>query len=790
MKIGLKWKTRVMAALSAGVLAVTGTMTAGTGFTASAEDLGLDNYAKLLQYSLYFFDANMCGSGVGENSAFSWRDDCHTGDVVAGGFHDAGDAIKCGLTAGFTASTLGWTYYEYQDQFEKTGTTEHYKVIMDYFCDFFKESTTLSNGEVTSFVYEIGNDGSDHSTWCAPETMWDHGSSETYSTTNGASNVAAQYAAALAQNYMLFGDEEDLTYATALYNFAAKYRTMTYEESTYSDKDVQDDISWAAGWMYLATGEDAYLTENSKYTSSTNDWTNDYYYGNAWLGAAIINAEITGNWSNAVNYIDSKVNANQNQFYVMNSWGSARHNTLMQLCAMVCTKHSAESGKDYSEWCQKQMNYILGDNNANVCLVVGYNSLSATSPHHRAASNLTVSSDWHEWNSWDGNYASTGGHTLYGALVGGPTSSDFTTYNPSAQDATSNEVALDYQIGLVGAAAGLYAAYGTGKVVAEIGDEVTVYPSEVAAANGEIIVDPADKWVFVPDTIEVGLELAVSVESVFSNSFTWKSSDPEVLKIEKDGDKTAVITACKEGTVTITATGNAGHTLSHDIKVIGSTVTTETSVTTEETTTTEMTTTVITDTTAATEETTAVVGGQKWVSVPDTITALEEEIKIDYLSDLQLTSCESSDSEVLEIKMDEQGHVTVIAHKAGTAEIKLIFGDNIASLSHTIVVEDGAVTSSTEATAVTTETTASTETTTNTSGSSGEHILYGDVNLDGRVDITDAVLLNKKACGAVMLNDAAMKNADCNVDNEVNNEDAILLLKFLVHMVTSIGQAE
>lgn len=780
MKIGSKWKNRVMAALSAGVLAVTGTMSATTGFTATAEDLGLDNYAKLLQYSLYFFDANMCGSQVGETNAFSWRDDCHTGDAVEGGFHDAGDAIKCGLTAGFTASSLGWTYYEYQDQFEKTGTAEHYQVIMDYFCDFFKASTTLSNGEVTSFVYEMGNDGSDHSTWCAPETMWDRGTSETYSTTNGASNVAAQYAAALAQNYMISGNEEDLTYATALYNFAAKYRTMTYDESTYSDKDVQDDISWAAGWMYLATGEDAYLTENSKYTSSKNDWTNDYCYANAWLGAAIINAEITGNWSNAVNYIDSKVNANQNQFYVMNSWGSARHNTLMQLCAMVCTKHSAESGKDYSEWCKKQMNYILGDNNANVCLVVGYNSLSATSPHHRAASNLTVSSDWHEWNSWDGNYASTDGHTLYGALVGGPTSSDFTTYNHSAKDATSNEVALDYQVGLVGAAAGLYAAYGTGEVVAEIGDEVTVYPSEVAAAKGEIIVEPVDAWVKVPDTIAVGEGVEISVESAFSNSFIWRSSDPEILEITSDGGKTAVIVGRKEGTVTITAACSAGHILSHDITVTGGTVTTETSVTTEEETTTtteEITTSTTEDTTETTQE--VLVEPVDSISGPSSMNVGETaELQFNTVFE-HSAEWSSSDSNILEIISVDGNTAEILAKSEGSA---MIFA-GMASLM--ITVSGGTVT--TESTEQTTTTVTTTETTTETSGNHGDSVLYGDVNLDGRIDITDAVLLNKKVSGAVTLNDAAMKNADCNVDNEVNGDDAILLLKFLVHIVTSIG---
>ncbi len=80
---------------------------------------------------------------------------------------------------------------------------------------------------------------------------------------------------------------------------------------------------------------------------------------------------------------------------------------------------------------------------------------------------------------------------LYGALCGGPTSTDFSTFRKlDAKDATSNEVALDYQVGLVGAAAGLYNAYGTGNVVAEIGDEVTVYAEEIAAAKGEIPQPP------------------------------------------------------------------------------------------------------------------------------------------------------------------------------------------------------------------------------------------------------------------------------------------------------------
>lgn len=482
-----KLKNKLAVFATSAVMAVSSV--AGVVPSAMADsDLGLDNYAKLLQYSLYFYDANYCGIGAGEKSHIAWRDDCHTENIANGGFHDAGDGIICGLTEGFTASTLGWLYYEYKDEFQKTGTYAHLKDITNEFAQFFKNCTTLDgDGNVTNFIYEIGDDGIDHGKWRAPELMPQRGSNEYYSTTNGASNVAAQYAAALAQNYINFGNEEDLNYAKALYAFAAKYRTMTYEQSTYTDKSVEDDIAWAAGWLYLATNEQPYLDANSKDTSTTNDWVNDYYYGGVWLGAAIINAEITGNWDKPVNYIQSVVNSNQNKFYVMNSWGSARHNTLMQTCAMIATKHKEDSGADFSEWCKGQMDMILGKNNANVCLVVGYNDVSATSPHHRAASGLYVGDGWEEWNSWNGDYASVPtSHTLYGALCGGPTSEDFSTFRKlDAKDATSNEVALDYQVGLVGAAVGLYNAYGTGSVVDTIGDDVTVYPEEVAVANGQ-----------------------------------------------------------------------------------------------------------------------------------------------------------------------------------------------------------------------------------------------------------------------------------------------------------------
>lgn len=86
-------------------------------------------------------------------------------------------------------------------------------------------------------------------------------------------------------------------------------------------------------------------------------------------------------------------------------------------------------------------------------------------------------------------------------------------------------------------------------------------------------------------------------------------------------------------------------------------------------------------------------------------------------------------------------------------------------------------------------TTESTKATTQGTGAPAS-VLYGDVNCDGRVDITDSVLLNKAAAGAVKLSDAAAANADCDANGELGSNDAIVLLKFLVHLVTSLPSAE
>ena len=64
--------------------------------------------------------------------------------------------------------------------------------------------------------------------------------------------------------------------------------------------------------------------------------------------------------------------------------------------------------------------------------------------------------------------------------------------------------------------------------------------------------------------------------------------------------------------------------------------------------------------------------------------------------------------------------------------------------------------------------------------------ILGDVNLDGRVDITDAVLLSKAVSGSVEVNDVQKSAMDCDGDGEISSNDATTLMQFLVHAVDSL----
>ena len=485
-----------------------------------------EDYARLLQYSLYFYDANMCGDLAGDHSALAWRSNCHTEDEdyggVNGGFHDAGDHVMFGLPQGYSASMLGWSYYEFKDAYDNLEQTAHLKAITEHFCDFFEQCIRENNG-TTEILVQKGDGNVDHGYWGAPEKQNEDATNhrkdeeQMFWVNDTGADIAAEYAAALALAYINFYDEnaddaqkyrDYLTAAEKLYAYANSVKnnpvnTIIYGNQApngclndwninldntqqsaqypgfYKSEGCSDDIALAAAWLSIATNDDSYASacsdSNSSWALSWND---------VGLAAAIANAHRTGQWDHAKNYVKTYADKGSS-YYCQDAWGSARYNAIAQMATLAVAKNirqtDSDNAKYYSDWAKSQMAILLGNNNwgengKGVCLVTGFAENSSKYAHHRAASGWETHDEYKANSTYDSD-----SHALIGALVGGPSfkahdeeqmkqnghtnltnSSTHGNYADDLHDYCCNEVALDYQAGLVGAAAGLYYFYETG----------------------------------------------------------------------------------------------------------------------------------------------------------------------------------------------------------------------------------------------------------------------------------------------------------------------------------------
>ena len=63
---------------------------------------------------------------------------------------------------------------------------------------------------------------------------------------------------------------------------------------------------------------------------------------------------------------------------------------------------------------------------------------------------------------------------------------------------------------------------------------------------------------------------------------------------------------------------------------------------------------------------------------------------------------------------------------------------------------------------------------------------YGDVNLDGKVDIVDAIFLNKYLATLIQFSDAQVANADCYQDGVLNDQDTPALMQFIILLIDDL----
>ena len=311
---------------------------------ATVKDSGLDiDYARAFQYSMYFYDANMCGEEVGEHTLLSWRDDCHTYDAhvpmqpwdgsqevggtnlsqefmdkykdildpdgdgtidVSGGMHDAGDHVEFGMPENYAAATLGWGYYEYRDTYKKLKQDSHIETILRHFNDYLMKCTFRDeDGNVIAHCYQVGEGGIDHAVWEAPEVDSMVRPAWFLTAEKPQTDYVVSACASLAINYMNFKDtdpkyaEKSLDYAKALWKFANENEKELSDNADgpmqfYGSNKWEDDWCWAAAWMYMATGDEScfdYAVKIFDYYAPSG-WC--YCWNDMWSGAALMWAVI------------------------------------------------------------------------------------------------------------------------------------------------------------------------------------------------------------------------------------------------------------------------------------------------------------------------------------------------------------------------------------------------------------------------------------------------------------------------------------------------------------------
>ncbi len=275
----------------------------------SYDDVEVD-FSKALSLSMYFYDANKCGSGI-TGGRLEWRGDCHIEDAKIplktygedyigvnlsqdfidahldildpdgdgcidcdGGMHDAGDHVKFCLPGSYAASTLGWGYYEFRDAYEKSGNAKHIEEILHWFCDYYLKCIYYNeDGSVLAYCYQVGEGNIDHNYWIAPDlqntNLKDFARPAYLATVDTpASDMCAGTAAALAISYLNFKDTEPefaaecLKGAYALYDFAVethaedeglKVLSLGYDGGFYTSSYDYDELAWAAVWLYECT---------------------------------------------------------------------------------------------------------------------------------------------------------------------------------------------------------------------------------------------------------------------------------------------------------------------------------------------------------------------------------------------------------------------------------------------------------------------------------------------------------------------------------------------------------
>jgi len=430
------------------------------------------DYNEVLHKSLLFYDAQRAGKMPSDNK-IPWRGDstlrdgCDYGTDLSGGWFDAGDTVKFTFPMAAALTNLVWGGIEYEEAYKESGNYPH-------LLQSLRGATTWlirAHKKRYELVVMVGDPEKDHGYWGRPEDMKMQRPVYKITPRYPGTEVAAESAASLAASSILFRktykklSSAALAHAKGLYDFANKFRG-NYHDSVPLVKDFykswsgyEDELIWAAAWLYKATNSSFYLNEAKKhYTKVRGQYLSEQQasWDRKMISAQVLLADLTGEkiFRDPVDRFMNnvmKLPKTREGIMYLNEWAPNRYAANAAMIAIMASKLNPPlaNSKKYFEWGKDQIHRILGLKGGR-SYIIGYGKNYPLRPHHRSSSCLLPPKEcsWAEIDNKGPNPL-----ILYGALIGGPGLNG--KFKDDRRDYRQNEVALDYNAGFQTAVAGL-----------------------------------------------------------------------------------------------------------------------------------------------------------------------------------------------------------------------------------------------------------------------------------------------------------------------------------------------
>ncbi|XBJ22588.1 hypothetical protein VPH35_000959 [Triticum aestivum] len=431
------------------------------------------DYATALTKSLLYFEAQRSGK-LPPTRRVQWRGDSalkdgadHGVDLI-GGYYDSGDNVKFGFPMAFTVTMLSWSVVEHRDRLAAAGELSHALQAVRWGADYLAKA----HAHPDVLYVNVGDGDSDHACWERPEDMDTPRRAYVVNATHPGSDVAAETAAALAAASVAFtGPRGDPRYASTLlkhakqlFQFAKNHRglyqnSIPSARSFYSSSGDEDELLWAAVWLYIATGHQEYKayiagTNNVGGVPQSLSWDDKFVGAQALVAKLILQGKLANSGrhaemrSNVESFLCNVVQHGDGRsgrltpggMLYLQPWSNLQDVTTAMFVLVMHADHLAAARASLQcggvrlppaqlvSFARSQVDYILGKNPMKMSYMVGVGKRYPLQPHHRGSSLPSIRKYPGKISCGKGaeyfHRSAPNLNVIDGAIVGGPDNND------------------------------------------------------------------------------------------------------------------------------------------------------------------------------------------------------------------------------------------------------------------------------------------------------------------------------------------------------------------------------